>query len=153
VVRKLPLWIEKEGGLRFQCTRCGACCRGGPGYVWVDDAEIAALAAHLGLDREQFGRRYLRRVGDRISLLEKRTAAGLADASHDCVFWDEGRGCKVYEARPGQCRTFPFWPEVIRSRQAWRSESVRCPGMRAGPGARLYGPGEILALANGEGET
>lgn len=147
-MKTLPLWVQKEQGLRFECTQCGACCRGGPGYVWVDAPEIAALAGHLGLDAEAFGRRYLRRVGARISLLEK--------ASHDCVFWDETRGCKVYEARPTQCRTFPFWPEVIRSRQAWREESARCPGMRAGRGEdarRRYSPEEILSLANDRGET
>jgi Fe-S-cluster containining protein len=145
-MKTLPLWIENQGGLDFACTRCGACCRGGPGYVWLEPAEIDALAAHLRLDAEQFGRRYLRRVGSRISLLEK--------ANHECVFWAEGRGCTVYEARPSQCRTFPFGPEVIRSRVAWREESARCPGMRApAPGARRYTPAEILELANGRGET
>ena len=24
-------------GLRFECTQCGACCSGEPGYVWVDE--------------------------------------------------------------------------------------------------------------------
>ena len=33
-------------GLAFTCTRCGACCTGAPGYVWVDADEIAALAEH-----------------------------------------------------------------------------------------------------------
>ena len=28
-----PEWYRD--GLRFECTRCGACCTGAPGYVWV----------------------------------------------------------------------------------------------------------------------
>ena len=37
-----------QDGLRFTCTRCGNCCTGAPGYVWVTPAELEALAAHLG---------------------------------------------------------------------------------------------------------
>ena len=29
-------------GLRFECTQCGDCCTGAPGYVWVNKAEISA---------------------------------------------------------------------------------------------------------------
>ena len=36
-------------GLRFTCTRCGKCCGGPPGYVWVDQGDIRAIAAKLGL--------------------------------------------------------------------------------------------------------
>src|SRR5256714_15433934 len=86
-------------GLKFQCTRCGACCTGAPGYVWVDAEEIARLAEHLGQTSEQFARRYLRRVGDRFSLIEK--------PGGDCIFWDKQAGCTVYSARPVQCQTWP----------------------------------------------
>lgn len=143
-MKRLPLWVEREGGLSFACTRCGACCTGEPGYVWVAAAEIRALAARVGLAPDEFGRRYLRRVGDRISLLEKRNG--------DCVFWEPGRGCTVYEARPAQCRTYPFWPETIRTRAAWRAERGRCPGIEA-VGAREYRAAEVLRLVSGAGET
>ena len=89
-------WYRK--GLRFECSQCGDCCRG-PGFVWVDASEIAALAGFLEISEETFGRTYLRRV-------EGSTA--LIDNPHmDCIFWDQG--CTVYSARPKQCRTFPFW--------------------------------------------
>ena len=35
-------------GLAFSCTRCGACCTGGPGYVWVSPEEIEELARFRG---------------------------------------------------------------------------------------------------------
>src|SRR5438067_8457163 len=85
-------------GLSFTCTRCGACCTGAPGYVWVEPAEIARLAAHRGESIERFTKAFVRRVGDRYSLIEK--------PGGDCVFWDRKAGCTVYPARPLQCQTW-----------------------------------------------
>lgn len=113
-----------QDGLRFACTRCGACCTGAPGFVWVSVAEIEALAAELRLSTDEFGRRFLRRVGDRISLVERPNG--------DCVFWDANRGCTVYESRPVQCRTWPFWTENLESRETWEETGSRCPGIDRG---------------------
>lgn len=126
-------------GLRFRCTQCGHCCTI-PGYVWVDEEEIDRLADQLELDRVDFMKRYVRRVGRRFSLVEK--------ANDECVFWDAG--CTVYAARPRQCRTFPFWPEHLRDRSAWNEVEGDCPGAGAG---RLYSLGEVRALSRGAGET
>lgn len=127
-----PPWFRE--GLRFECTRCGDCCAGTPGYVWVEPEEIDRLAAHLGLDADAFGRTYLRRVGDRVSLVEM--------AGHACVFWDAARGCSVYEARPDQCRTWPFWPGNLATPEDWEGTQRVCPGAGQGP---LIGVDEILA--------
>ena len=32
-----------------------------------------------------------------------------------------------------QCRIFPFWPELLESRQEWRKTARYCPGMGKGP--------------------
>ena len=128
-----------ENGLRFACQGCGACCRG-QGYVWVDEAAIRRLAGHLGLEIDEFGRRYLRRVGRRWALIDK--------ANLDCIFWDDG--CTVYEARPPQCRTFPFWPEQLASRRAWEKAAEECRGIGRG---RLYEAEEARRLAEGAGDT
>ena len=37
-----------KDGLRFTCTRCGKCCTGPPGFVWVNDEEVAAIAEYIG---------------------------------------------------------------------------------------------------------
>lgn len=111
-------------GLRFSCTQCGNCCTGAPGYVWMIEEEIERLRDHLGLSREEFGRRYLRRVGPRHSLIEKPDG--------DCVFWDRDGGCTVYEARPDQCRTWPFWPHNLQSERSWRQAGRHCPGIDQG---------------------
>ena len=128
-----------EDGLQFSCTRCGHCCTI-PGYVWVTEPEIERIAAHLELDVAAFMRRYARRVDRRWSLTEKNDDA--------CVFWEDG--CTVYEARPTQCRTFPFWKENIRNPQKWADVVVECPGSGEG---RLYSIGEIRRLATGQGEA
>ena len=59
-----PPWYQQ--GLRFQCTQCGDCCTGAPGYVWVNKEEIAALAMAAGIeDVDEFERLYVRKVGIR----------------------------------------------------------------------------------------
>lgn len=126
-------------GLAFTCTGCGSCCRG-EGYVWMTQPEIEAIAALLGITSSDFGRRYLRRVGRSLSLIER--------PNHDCIFWDGG--CTVYAARPTQCRTFPFWPENLETPGAWESVVSHCPG--AGEG-RHYDLVEIRRLKGGDGRT
>ncbi|HZZ28969.1 MAG TPA: YkgJ family cysteine cluster protein [Pirellulales bacterium] len=124
-----------QNGLRFQCTQCGDCCTGTPGYVWVTEDEIAALAKVVGLAADDFEARYVRRVGSRKSLLEYDNG--------DCVFFDsQARKCKVYQARPRQCRTWPFWDSNIRSPQAWKETCQVCPGSGKG---KLYSVEEVLA--------
>lgn len=112
-------------GLRFECTRCGNCCGGGPGTIRVSDDEIAALADRLRLSESDFRARYTRRLrGHDISLIEKD--------NYDCVFFVRDRGCSVYDDRPKQCRTWPFWSSVVFSRETWNDEAEECPGMNKG---------------------
>lgn len=112
-------------GLRFSCTQCGDCCTGAPGYVWVNKAEIETLSRRLKLSVEEFESRYVRSVGVRKSLVEF--------ANGDCVFLDgKTRGCSVYEDRPRQCRTWPFWDSNVRTPQAWQQTCEVCPGSGKG---------------------
>jgi Fe-S-cluster containining protein len=114
-----------HAGLRFECTQCGGCCTGAPGYVWVNGADIAALAEAVRLNREEFERRYVRRVGIRKSLVEF--------PSGDCVFFHgESRSCQVYDHRPRQCRTWPFWASNLATPAAWEQMCERCPGGNRG---------------------
>lgn len=118
-----------QAGLRFQCTQCGNCCTGAPGFVWVNREEIAALARAVGIDDlEEFERLYVRRVGLRHSLVEF--------SNGDCVFFDsEKRLCTVYDARPRQCRTWPFWKSNVQTPEAWKQTCQQCPGSGKG---KLY---------------
>jgi Fe-S-cluster containining protein len=94
------------------------------------------LAGFIGLSIDEFERRFVRRVGSRLSLKER--------ANGDCVFYRPDAGCSVYEHRPRQCRSWPFWESNLRSRAAWRETCRNCPGAGAG---RLYTLDEILTEA------
>lgn len=130
-----------EAGLRFECTMCGNCCSGPEGYVLVDDQEAAALAARFALSLEEFTARYTRPTVMGRSLNEKVTSHG-----NDCIFLDRekipGKAvCGVYELRPKQCRTWPFWKSLLVSRKRWELASRLCPGINKG---RRFEPDEIL---------
>ena len=88
--KKKPWYHE---GLCFECTGCGDCCTGDPGYVWVNRDEIKALAKHVGMSIADFENLCLVKIGNRWSL--KELPGG------DCVFFDRiQKRCKVYELRP-----------------------------------------------------
>ncbi|HEU5115964.1 MAG TPA: YkgJ family cysteine cluster protein [Isosphaeraceae bacterium] len=127
-----------QDGLAFSCTRCGACCTGEPGYVWVDLPQMVRLAEHQGLSLESFTTRHVRRVGSRYSLIERPNG--------DCIFWNRESGCSVYEARPDQCRTWPFWPENLETPEDWDRTRQACPGSGQG---RLYSVEEITQAVRG----
>ncbi len=112
-------------GLKFTCSQCGNCCTGAPGFVWVKKSEIEALAALRGQDVAAFEKEYVRNVGIRKSLREFPNG--------DCVFFDsKSRGCTVYEVRPRQCRTWPFWESNLKTPEAWEETCAICPGSGKG---------------------
>ena len=41
-----------------------------------------------------------------------------------CVFLDEKGQCGIYEARPLQCSTYPWWPALLVNKNAWEAEAV-----------------------------
>lgn len=120
-----------ETGLRFQCTMCGNCCSGPPGFVHFTDCEAESIASLLGLGVEDFLARYTRVTPVGRSLKEKRTSHG-----YDCVFLERhegGAACGIYKARPEQCRTWPFWRSNLRTERNWTALRRVCPGVDQGP--------------------
>lgn len=122
-----------EDGLRFECTQCGACCTGPPGVVHFSDEEADAMAAKLGVSKDEFLARHTHETSEGWSLKERLTEHG-----YDCVFLDRttdpGRAvCSLYEARPLQCRTFPWWPEHLAHPRQWQRLARSCEGVGRGP--------------------
>jgi Fe-S-cluster containining protein len=111
-------------GLNFTCTRCGHCCTGEPGYVWVTEEEIAAIAKFRKVTQL-----YTRRSKGRRTLKEK--------ANGDCVFFESGQGCTIYSVRPPQCGTWPFWDSNLATPEDWERTERICPGS---------GEGELIPL-------
>lgn len=115
---------EKQG-LRFKCTQCGECCRGSPGYVWLSQNDIIAIAGHLNISEESFLETYCIPVstqyGISYSLKEKEGFA--------CIFL-EASSCSIYPVRPVQCRTYPFWDDILKDEKSWNEEAHWCPGIQ-----------------------
>ena len=122
-----------KDGLKFECTKCGHCCTGRPGFVWVKVEEMHQIAEFLGMRFRDFVKQYVRKVGERYSLIEK--------ANNDCVFYESG--CNIYPVRPTQCQTFPFWKENLENPGMWQKAAKECEGMNQG---RIYSEEEIDAL-------
>jgi len=120
VIQDNPPWYAK--GLRFKCTGCGQCCTGAPGYVWVIEEEIEQIADYLQLTTKEFSKKYLRKVKGRYSLIEM-------PKTYDCVFLKENK-CQIYPVRPTQCRTFPWWPQNLKSEADWREAAKTCEGIQ-----------------------
>lgn len=146
-----PEWFDRpdptgqtdtgERGLRFSCTQCGNCCSGPPGYVLFTEPEGRAIAGRLAIAYDEFLERYTRDTPEGRSIKDVRAAGSHA---YDCVFLERhagGRaGCSIYEHRPEQCRTWPFWRANLTSRRAWEAAGRTCPGLNTGT---LHAPGTI----------
>jgi Fe-S-cluster containining protein len=113
-----------KDGLRFTCTRCGHCCTGEPGYVWVTDEDLQAIAEFRGESLEEVRALYTRWSDRGRTLREKPNG--------DCVFYDRKAGCTVYAARPPQCRTWPFWESNLVTPEDWEYTCKVCPGSGQG---------------------
>ncbi|MCC8116644.1 MAG: YkgJ family cysteine cluster protein [Planctomycetes bacterium] len=113
-----------KDGLQFGCTGCGECCRGLGGYVWISLSEAEALATALGMEFDTFTRTMLRKTITGLALVD--------DADGNCPLLGPDGRCKVYNARPVQCRTWPWWNENLVSSERWREAAKRCPGMNRG---------------------
>lgn len=99
------------------------------------------MAERVGLDGESFRRRYT-------TVVKGRGRSLVEQPNYDCVFYDSKRGCTVYEDRPQQCRTWPFWRPLIASPEAWAEESEDCPGMNNGP---RYDADHVISTAANDG--
>ncbi len=120
--------LKKEGfSFAFKSSACdtcsGNCCIGESGYIWINSLEIQKLAKHLVLSVDELSLKYLRKVGYKYSIKENK----LQENNYACMFFDlEKKQCSIYEARPIQCKTFPFWDYFKSNIQEVKNE---CPAI------------------------
>lgn len=116
-----------DAGLRFECTACGDCCRRegdvyftraeadeAARYSWGPDATVEAMLGEVWV--EDFDGRY-------------RVAVPFGGA---CPFLTPERRCAIHPVKPAQCRTYPFWSDVVRSERTWLAEQPFCEGIGRG---------------------
>ena len=123
-------------GLQFECQACGQCCGGEPGYIWATREEIDRAAEVLGMHVLDFCRMYISEYEQGFSFREMENG--------DCCMLAGGK-CRIYVARPLQCRTWPFWPSNVSSPRAWQDARRRCPGIGRG---RTWPEDEITRQRN-----
>lgn len=119
---KREWWSE---GVRFQCQGSGRCCvsRGEFGFVYLTKDDRARMAKLLKMTAGAFTRKYCKKTD---GVWHIKDAEG-----PECLFLKKNR-CEVYEARPMQCRTWPFWPEVMNAKSWSREVKAFCPGIGKG---------------------
>ena len=105
------------------CKACnGKCCRGFGGYVWISMEELEEMAGTRKMDVALFSKRYVRQAEGRMSLQEC-----VINGEHFCCFFDFiDCKCTIYQSRPKQCRTFPFWNQFKKEP---KELFVECPGV------------------------
>lgn len=122
--------------MRFECQPgCTACCEK-QGFVYLTEGDINRLADYLRLTAGVFEERYVFRT---------KNLRRLRVPSHAQCEFLAGGGCSVHAAKPTQCATFPYWPELLDSRKEWHKAGSLCPGI---------GKGELVNIeyANTEAE-
>ena len=86
---------------------------------------IRRFAKHFNLSIEHFKKKYCQTTDGYVHLTEKKSLNG------KCLFLKNYK-CTVYESRPSQCRTWPFWNENMNTK-IWNEDiSVNCPGIGKG---------------------
>ena len=119
-IKKIRNLLDK---FDFMCKNCSLCCRIDPGAVFLTEDDIKNMYTYLSLSKKQFLSQYCREIlrnGKIIFSLKEKS-------NYDCVFWN--KNCLIYKVRPLQCKTYPFWPSIVKSKTTWKEESKKCKGM------------------------
>lgn len=101
----------KKDGFSFSfnqaaCGSCGArCCRGNSGNIWVTSNDINNICKLLGVNQIDGLRLFFQKRENQYTIREQ-----LNDHNdYRCIFLNNLNLCSIYDARPAQCRTYPFW--------------------------------------------
>ncbi|MCB0349572.1 MAG: YkgJ family cysteine cluster protein [Bdellovibrionales bacterium] len=131
-------------GIQFECQGSGKGCvsHGEYGEVYMTLEDRKRMAKDLGMKLAPFTAKYCHQV-DSVWALKPNPAGG------DCIFL-KNKKCSVYLGRPTQCRTWPFWPDVMNAR-TWKKEIASfCPGVGKG---RTHTAEEMILAATEQTES
>ncbi|MCP4158471.1 MAG: YkgJ family cysteine cluster protein [Deltaproteobacteria bacterium] len=105
------------------CKKCNSlCCNGESGYIWVSKSDIKLISRFLKLSSEKFIKKYLYKKSYNYSIKEVKN-----DKNFACIFYDDkNNNCSIYSVRPTQCKTYPYWDEIIKNPLL---EASFCPGI------------------------
>ena len=106
----------------FSCQQCGNCCRRPGGFVYLNESETVNIAHYLKMLPSIFKQQYLSQdLGWLV----------LSSPKHNPIcFLDQKGNCRIYAARPEQCRSYPNWPEIWTTPENILNETAICPGLK-----------------------
>ena len=128
--------MDKEifkNGIRFKCQGSSNCCvsRGNYGFVYLCKKDVKKIANFFNISIKEFKKKYCN-ISNGYTHLKEINKNG------NCQFLNKKK-CSIYESRPIQCRTWPFWRENMNAKK-WNKEIINfCPGI---------GKGKIISLLN-----
>jgi Fe-S-cluster containining protein len=121
--------------LRFECQPgCTNCCDMS-GFVYLSEDDLKRAAKFTKMPVKDFEAKYVYRTAHQLRLRKP--------PDRQCPFLEQGR-CGIHPAKPTQCRTFPFWPEIVERRKTWTATGKYCPGIGKGP---LIQIGDAMEIA------
>lgn len=120
--------------MKFQCQEsCGGkCCKipeGKQRFVFLTKTDRENIARFTKSPIEKFAQVHLFTWTRFTKYPTKQWV--LHPNGDACVFLDDFGKCTIYEARPTQCRTFPFWPEYM-PKEKFEAVKDLCPGIGVG---------------------
>ena len=155
-----------ENGIEFSCKMCGECCRGfNEGEVYIYKEDILRLANFLNIkmknELNKFAKTYLKVIEGTFYWKKPNSTRGktyrfktlglkFIGKDEHCHFLIDNK-CSVHQARPFQCKCFPFWQLMVSSRKNFINYTKKCPGLQNSKG-RYYSKEEILDWAKREYE-
>lgn len=125
--------------VKFKCQKdCSNCCTVSGGMVLISEKDLKKMSKYLKVSQDEFLVNFTYRKGKYLCLMDKD--------EKDCIFLKDNR-CTIYPVRPIQCRTFPFWPQNVKSEKRWQIISEECPGIGDG---RVFLKEDIEDIFNGK---
>jgi Fe-S-cluster containining protein len=110
--------------VRFTCQPgCTNCCNM-EGFVYLSEDDLKRAAKFTGMSAKAFEKKYVYRTRHQMRFRKP--------PEKQCTFLQE-HGCSIHPAKPTQCRTFPFWPEIVERKTTWNKTARYCPGIGKGP--------------------
>eukprot|EP01130_Rhizamoeba_saxonica_P014220 TRINITY_DN618_c0_g1_i1.p1 TRINITY_DN618_c0_g1~~TRINITY_DN618_c0_g1_i1.p1 ORF type:complete len:181 (-),score=30.09 TRINITY_DN618_c0_g1_i1:11-553(-) len=115
---KKDVWWKN--GLNFKCTGCGKCCVS-EGVVELSPKDRVDIPAYLGIPQTKFMEEYVEIRENEHYILQSK--------QDKCIFLNDKNQCDIYEMRPIQCSTYPYWSDVLKSKRSWNQEKKYCEGI------------------------
>jgi Fe-S-cluster containining protein len=119
-VDRIALELHQEAFSIVDCTKCANCCRTlRPIFT---DEDIARIAGHLGMTRDEFIAAYLERDEEQGRYRTKTTP---------CPLLGNDNRCTIYDVRPEKCQGYPFTDkgDFAFSSINHANNSVVCPAV------------------------